>query len=140
MKKRIAIAFFLLAAVLSLPAFAQAQSHSVVLAWTASVVATGQPAINSYQVLRGTTSGGETFLANAGTTAGTANLTYTDTTVVNGTTYFYEVVALNSVGPSPPSNEISAAIPATVLVVPVAPILSPPTIMTAAPVAAAKVK
>jgi hypothetical protein len=144
MKRKLALAFFLLAALLSLPALAQAQNHSVVLSWTASVVATGQPAISSYQVWRSTVSGAEVFLANAGTTAGTANLTYTDTSVVNGTTYFYEVFSLNSVGPSAtPSNEVTAVIPATVIVptVPLPPVLAQPTVTTAsAPTAAAKAK
>jgi hypothetical protein len=34
--------------------------------------------------------------------------TFTDTTVSNGTTYYYQVAAVNSVGPGPRSNERSA--------------------------------
>ena len=47
-----------------------------------------------------------------GTPSGT---TFTDTTAVNGTTYYYMVKASNAVGNSPPSNEASAtpAAPAT---------------------------
>jgi len=101
---------------------ALAQSHSVTLNWTASVVPAGQPPITFYQVWRGTAAGAETFLANAGATNGVPNITYTDTAVVNGTTYFYVVYSLNSVGPSAtPSNEVTVTIPATVPVVPIPP-------------------
>ena len=51
---------------------------------------------------RATTSGTETFLANTGA------LTYTDTAVSNGTTYFYKVAAVNSAGTGALSNEVSA--------------------------------
>jgi hypothetical protein len=140
------ILWFVLAAAMLLAAAApaRAQGHSVTLVWTASVVATGQPAINSYQVWRGTVAGGETFLANAGVSGTTANITYTDSAVTNGTTYFYVVYSLDSVGPSAtPSNEVSAVIPATVIVplVPVPPVLAPPVInSTGTPTPAVKVK
>jgi hypothetical protein len=112
MIKRSAVAFFLLAALLSLPALAQAQSHSVTLNWNAGAITSTASAATSFQVWRGTAAGGETLLTTAGT-GGNVGLvtTYTDTTVVAGTTYFYEVFALNSFGPSGPSNEASAAIP-----------------------------
>src|SRR6266487_1220001 len=57
---------------------------------------------------RGTDSGGEGFVADAGT-----ELTYTDTGLTNGVTYYYEVGAVNAVGESPPSSEVSAT-PATI--------------------------
>jgi fibronectin type 3 domain-containing protein len=69
----------------------------IILAWTASATAT------SYNVLRSTTSGGETSLATGITGTG-----YTDNAVANGTTYYYKVTATNSVGTSPPSREASA--------------------------------
>jgi hypothetical protein len=46
-----------------------------------------------YSLYRGTSAGGETFLIKVGL----AN-DFTDLTVVNGTMYFYEVTAVNSVG------------------------------------------
>ena len=51
-----------------------------------------------YEVWGATTAGGEAFhVAPVG-----LGTTYTDTTnVVNGTTYYYQVRALNSVGPGP---------------------------------------
>jgi fibronectin type 3 domain-containing protein len=80
------------------------------LAWQPGF--SGGPAITGYKVYRGTASGGETLLATVGTSA-----FYTDTSGVNGTKYFYEVKAVNSVGDSAFSNELSAT--------PIAP--SPPT-------------
>lgn len=78
---------------------ATAGNASVSLTWTGSTGAT------SYNVYRGTSSGGEnttpiaTFVTQA---------SYTDSTAANGTTYFYEVAAVNSAGTSGMSNEASA--------------------------------
>ena len=64
----------------------------------------------SYNIKRSTSSGGETNFANLST----ANLNwpnsdrYTDTGLASGTTYYYEVSALNTNGESPNSVEISA--------------------------------
>ena len=82
-------------------------SNSVALAWSAPS-ANGGSAITGYKVYRGTTSGGETLLATLGNV-----LSWTDTTAVNGTTYYYKVSAVNSVGEGAASNELSAR-PATV--------------------------
>src|SRR6185312_15690863 len=60
----------------------------------------GGSAITNYVVSRGTTPGGETFLANAGTA-----VSYNDATAVAGTTYYYKVTATNSLGTSCGSNE-----------------------------------
>jgi fibronectin type 3 domain-containing protein len=69
----------------------------VALAWTASTYATG------YNVKRSTTSGGPyTQLA------ATASPNYTDSTVTNGTKYYYVVSALNAAGESPNSAQASA--------------------------------
>ena len=76
----------------------------VSLVWTASTGAKG------YNVYRGTLSDGEA-LTPIGTTNGTTT-SFTDTGVSNGSTYFYNVAATNSVGISPDSNEITAT-PAT---------------------------
>jgi len=69
---------------------------TVSLTWTASTGATG------YYIKRSTTSGAETQIAAQ---AGTS---YNDTTVTNGTKYFYVVAAYNSYGTSADSAEVSA--------------------------------
>ena len=74
-------------------------NKQVALAWTSSVGAT------SYNVYRGTTSGGESSTPLA---SGLTSTSYTDTAVTNGTTYYYTVKALNSLGTSGPSVEASA--------------------------------
>lgn len=78
--------------------------HSVVLTWDASP--TGGV---TYNVYRGTTSGGETTTPI--NTAAITTLTFTDTNVTPGTTYYYTVEAVDSGGSSAPSNEATAAIP-----------------------------
>jgi beta-galactosidase len=75
---------------------ATAGTGQVVLTWTASTGAT------SYNVKRSTTSGGETTITNV------TGVTYTDTNVVNGTTYYYMVSATNASGESVNSGEVSA--------------------------------
>jgi len=77
---------------------ATAGDAQVVLAWTASMGAT------SYNVLRSTTNGG-TYLSIAMEITTT---NYTDTTAVNGTTYYYAVQAVNAGGTSGNSNQVSA--------------------------------
>jgi fibronectin type 3 domain-containing protein len=78
------------------------------LAWAAPD-SDGGAAIEYYNVYRGTASGGESFYAS--TTD--ASTTFTDSSVTNGTEYFYEVAAVNTIGESPVSNEVSET-PATV--------------------------
>ena len=78
---------------------ATAGNAQVSLSWTGSSGAT------SYNVYRGTTAGGESGTALASGLTGT---TYTDTSVTNGTTYYYKVAAVNSSGTSGMSNEASA--------------------------------
>ncbi len=70
----------------------------IALSWTSSSGAT------TYNVYRGTASGGEGATAQA---TGITAITYTDTTVANGTTYYYKVAALNASGTSALSNEAS---------------------------------
>ena len=79
-------------------------NNQVVLDWTAPT-SDGGSAITGYDILRGTTSGGESATPIA--TVGTV-LTYTDSTAVNGTEYYYEVEAVNSAGHSVASDELSA--------------------------------
>ena len=88
---------------------ATAGDASVALSWTPG--STGGAAITNYRVYRGTTSGNLALLTTLGAVA-----SYTDTAVANGTTYVYQVSAVNSVGEGPRSVERSATptAPATV--------------------------
>ena len=82
-----------------------AGNAQVVLSWTASTGAT------SYNIYRSTTSGGEGSTAyKTGVTAAT----FTDTGLTNGTTYYYEVTAVNTGGESGKTSEVSATPVATV--------------------------
>jgi Fibronectin type III domain len=84
---------------------AVAQCPSIAtLSWTAS--SSGDP--TSYSVYRGTVSDGQDVIP-IGTTTGAAT-SFTDAYVESGTTYFYSVVANNSIGPSPSSNEVALSI------------------------------
>ena len=87
---------------------------SATLTWKGST--SGSP--TSYSIYRGTISDGEAVTA-VGTVSGTT-LTFTDTGLTNGKTYFYNVAANNSVGVSPDSNEVSVT-PAASATVPPAP-------------------
>jgi hypothetical protein len=69
----------------------------VSLSWNASAGAT------SYNVKRGTASGGPYTTVSSPTTT-----SYTDTGLTNGTTYYYVVTAVNSYGESASSSEVSA--------------------------------
>ncbi|MGO8670940.1 MAG: malectin domain-containing carbohydrate-binding protein [Capsulimonadaceae bacterium] len=72
----------------------------VSLSWTASSSAT------SYNVYRGTASGGESSTAIA---TGITTTTTVNTSLTNGVTYYYKVAALNASGTSAQSNEASAS-------------------------------
>ena len=100
---------------------ATAGDGKIDLAWTAP--SNGGSPITGYRIYRGTTSGSETLLTNAGG----STTTYTDTSATNGTTYYYEVSAVNAVGEGLPSNERSAT-PVASSAVPTA-----PTLMSATP-------
>jgi hypothetical protein len=89
-----------------MPLLTQRRVGNVVqLQW--SEADTGNLMINNYQILRGTTSNGETLLATvSGTQTGGS---YTDTLPAgNTTTQFYKVVAVNSAGSSCGNNEVAA--------------------------------
>jgi hypothetical protein len=77
---------------------ATAGNSQVTLSWTASAGA------STYNVKRTTTSGLNYVLIKSAVTA----TSFTDTTVTNGTTYFYVVSAQNAQGESPNSSEVSA--------------------------------
>ncbi len=81
---------------------ATAGTGQVNLSWTASTSAT------SYNVLRSTTSGGPYTQTGA-----PATTSYVDTSVTNGTTYYYVVTAVNTAGQSGDSNQASATPTAT---------------------------
>src|SRR5437870_185370 len=81
---------------------AVAGDATVALAWSSRSSDGGSP-ITHYKIYRGTTSGGETLPATIGNV-----LTYSDTSVTNGVTYYYYVTAVNVNGESGSSNEVSA--------------------------------
>jgi len=83
---------------------ATAGSGSVSLTWGAPT-SNGGAAITGYNVYRGTSPGGESATPVATNVAITS---FTDSGLVNGTTYYYTVAAVNSAGTSPDSNEASA--------------------------------
>jgi hypothetical protein len=80
-----------------------AAQHSVKLNWQASI-GTG---VTGYKIFRSTISGGYYALL-----ASAAGLTYSDTAVQSGSTYYYVVAAINSAGlQSKYSNQVNAVIP-----------------------------
>lgn len=80
---------------------AVAGNASVTLNWTAPSHTGGTP-ITGYLIYRGTESGQETFLWN------TASLSFKDTDLINGQTYYYKVRVSNSNGAGQPSGEVSS--------------------------------
>jgi predicted phage tail protein len=74
----------------------------VTLTWTAPAD-DGGAAISNYEVRRATSSGNEVLVATVGNV-----LTYTDSGLTNGQTYYYVVAAVNSAGAGVVSNERSA--------------------------------
>ena len=84
------------------PTLAASGGDAVVhLAWSAP--SDGGSSITNYNVYRATSSGAEVLLTTLGKIT-----SFDDTSVTNGTTYYYEVSALNSVGEGAQSNEASA--------------------------------
>jgi len=74
----------------------------VKLTWTAPASNGGQ-AIIAYRIYRGNASGGETLLLEVGNV-----LTYADSGVTNGQTYYYVLTARNGVGEGANSTEVTA--------------------------------
>ena len=85
-------------------------SSQISLSWNASTGA------NSYNIYRGSTSGSEGTTSIANVINGTA---FTDTGLTNGTTYYYTVAAVNTVGTSSQSAEAHAT---PLLTAPTAPV------------------
>jgi hypothetical protein len=80
---------------------ATAKSNTEIdLAWTAA-----GGTVTGYNILRGTSTGGESATPVAN---GVSATTYADTSVTQGATYYYKVAAANSAGQGPLSNESSA--------------------------------
>ena len=79
-------------------------AHSAALSWAAST-----SAVFGYNVYRGTVNGGPYTLMNLSLVTG---LSYTDTTVQSGVTYYYVTTAVDSNGvQSVDSNQVTAIIP-----------------------------
>ena len=76
---------------------------AVDLTWSAPSAGT----VTGFQVQRSTTSLTSGF-ADLGAVQGAAVLTMTDTTVTNGTEYYYRVLSVNSFGRSSPSTALAA--------------------------------
>ena len=76
---------------------------SVSLTWSAPSSDGGTP-ITGYEIWRGGASGAETLLTTVGVQS-----SYTDGTVADGVTYWYQVAAVNAIGSGPRSNERSAS-------------------------------
>jgi fibronectin type 3 domain-containing protein len=71
-----------------------------VLNWTSITGA------NSYNLYRGAQTGGPYSLIGS-----LSATTYTDSSVIAGTTYFYVITAANGIGESPKSSELASTAP-----------------------------
>lgn len=74
----------------------------ITLTWSPPA-SNGGATITGYQIYRGTTPGGETFLTSVSGGA----LSYADSGLPDHATRYYKVSAVNSVGEGPPSNEVA---------------------------------
>jgi parallel beta-helix repeat protein len=86
---------------------AMAGDQQITLTWNPPSFDGGLP-ITNYRIYRGTTSGGEIFYAQIGST-----LTFPDMGLTNGQMYCYRVSAVNGIGEGPLSNE-ACATPTTI--------------------------
>jgi fibronectin type 3 domain-containing protein len=83
---------------------ASSAPHSVTLTWSPSTTT-----VSGYNVYRSTTSGSGYVKLNGALVPST---TYTDSTVKNGTTYFYVTTSVDASGnESTQSNQVSVTIP-----------------------------
>lgn len=80
-------------------------ANSISLSWTASADL-GLPYMDTYNIYRGTSSGGETLLATIGNTT----TSYNDTSSAVSTTYYYRITAKSSYAESGFSNEVTGRI------------------------------
>jgi subtilase family serine protease len=81
---------------------ATGSNQSASLQWAAPLD-NGGSGITSYDIYRGTSSNGEVLVHS-----GVTGTSYTDSGLTNGTTYYYEVTAVNGVGEGGRSNEAVA--------------------------------
>jgi hypothetical protein len=81
---------------------AAAANAQATLTWTAPTQDGGAP-ITGYRIYRATASGQETLAYSVGNV-----LTFTDTGLANGQTYYYYVTATNAAGESTSTNEVVA--------------------------------
>ena len=93
------------------PLVATAGNGVVHLTWTPPF--DGGSPITGYRVYRGSTSGGETLL----TPLGAGATSYDDSSVTNGSTYYYQVTARNSIGEGSRSSEAQVTPPPVIAVV-----------------------
>lgn len=82
-------------------ASASAGNGQATVSWTTP--SDGGAAISGYNLYRSTSTGTETLYKTLGVQS-----SYTDTGLTNGTTYYYKVAAVNSVGTGAQSNEVNA--------------------------------
>ncbi|HTX01663.1 MAG TPA: fibronectin type III domain-containing protein, partial [Acidimicrobiales bacterium] len=80
---------------------------SVTVSWEAPDTDGGE-AIAGYDVYEGTTSGGEGTTPVNGTLISSDTFSYQVSDLTNGDAYYFTVEAVNAVGSSPPSSEVSA--------------------------------
>ena len=95
---------------------------AVTVSWAPPSSDGGAP-VQKYRVYRSATPGGQDLDRTPVAVLSKDARAYTDTTVVNGGTYYYVVTASNAVGASPPSNESGATPSGTA-------VLKPPTAPT----------
>jgi PKD domain/Fibronectin type III domain/Dockerin type I domain len=86
---------------------ATVESNGVQIAWLEPD--NGGSPITGYKIYRGTTSGGETFLATVSNSPANTQTKYLDTTA-KGTSYYYHVTAVNAIGESGFCEELSPSI------------------------------
>ncbi len=82
---------------------ASVTSKQIVLIWQ-QPASTGGSAIIKYNIYQGTSQGNEVFLSSVPPDASD----YTNSFLVNGATYYYYVTAVNAMGESQKSNEVSS--------------------------------
>lgn len=82
----------------------QVSNAQAVLSWEAPTD-NGGMTITEYKIYKGTTSGNEVYIASV-----YSGLSYTDSNMTDGQTYYYTVSAVNDKGESLQSNEINASI------------------------------